>query len=126
MEALLKYWPIIGSFVGLLFNAFIAWVCWTLRQYAKEEVTRIVAEAVKLLQLVDASAANRLDAVEDRVLTVEGRTDGIAADIAELPTKADIARLEGEIKYVGGAVEAAAGGISRIEGFFLQRGVEKV
>ncbi|WP_374569672.1 DUF2730 family protein [Phenylobacterium sp.] len=65
----------------------------------------------------------RMGEVEGRVDKVEGRVGTLEDDISDLPTKADIARLEGELKTVGNDVRAANAGIDRIEGFFLAKGV---
>lgn len=126
MDAILKYWPMIGTFVAVGANGFMLWVAWTLRQFAKTEVERIVKEAVAALRQSDAATDLALDGVESRVTKVEGAVEALRGDIADLPTKADLARVEGEIKVVGQAVDAAANGIGRLEGYFLTRGVEKV
>lgn len=126
MDAILKYWPMIGTFVAVGANGVMLWVAWSLRQFAKNEVERIVKEAVAALRQSDAATDLALDGVESRVTRVEGAIDTLRGDLAELPTKADLARVEGEIKVVGQAVDAAANGIGRLEGYFLTKGVDRI
>lgn len=126
MDAILKYWPMIGTFVAVAANGFMLWVAWSLRQFAKTEVERIVKEAVAPLRQADVATDQALDGVESRVTRVEGAVEALRGDIGDLPTKADLARVEGEIKTVGQAVDAAANGIGRLEGYFLSKGVDRV
>lgn len=59
-----------------------------------------------------------------RMSDAESRISACEIRIEDLPTRADIARLEAEIKGVGQQVGAANAGIDRLEGYFLQRGVQ--
>lgn len=122
MALLLKYWPI------LLFgtNLLAVWVCWSLRQLAKNEVQALVSSATGPINAAVEKAGHRADDHHDKLGRHESRLDSIETDIKELPTKADLARVEGEVRAVGQQVGAANAGIHRIEGFFLERGVERV
>lgn len=68
----------------------------------------------------DAKALlERVDEVEDRLSRLETRA-------SDLPTRADIARLEGEIDGLTKLVErTVVPGLTRMEGYFLQLGVER-
>lgn len=125
MDAILKYWPMIGTFVAVGANGVMLWVAWSLRQFAKNEVERIVKEAVTALRQSDLHTDQAVDAIESRVTRMEGAIETLRGDIGDLPTKADLARVEGEIKVVGQAVDAAANGIGRLEGYFLTKGVDR-
>lgn len=125
MLTLLKYWPVIGTLVGLGANGFMFWFIWSMRQWMRNEVEVLLAHAVSRLERADVVTDEAVDQLDTRMTKVEGAVGGIRSDIAKLPTKADLARVEGEIKVVAGAVEAAAAGITRLEGFFLSRGVDK-
>lgn len=118
MEAFLKFWPI------LLFplNLLTAWAAWSLRQLAKSEI----AAAVATLQAKDEAICEDVDEHDTKITKLEGRVEHIERDIENLPTKADIARLEGDVKEVGSAVRAVQSGVGRLEGYFLTRGVENV
>lgn len=118
MEALLKYWPV------LLFplNLLTAWAAWSLRQMTKNEI----AVAVSALQAKDTAICEDVDDHDTKINRLLDKVEEIEKDILDLPTKADIARLEGEVRGVGNQVSAAAAGVGRLEAYFLQRGVEKV
>jgi len=117
VEELLKYWPI----AVFLLNLLTVWACWSLRQLAKIEI----AAAVRSLSQKDEEICGEVDEHDTKITKLEGRVEHIEDDIAELPTKADIARLEGDVREVGSAVRAVQSGVGRLEGYFLSKGVEK-
>lgn len=57
---------------------------------------------------------NRVDKHETRLALVE-------RDLSKIPTKEDLARLEGELSTVAAGVAAANAGVDRIEGLLLKR-----
>lgn len=116
LQALAQYWPIINVFFG----GFFVWVCWSLRQLAKNEIAKSALAQDERLAKLDG----RVDGHDTRLIKVEGHIVEIRNDVEALPTKADFARLEGEVKGVGLNAAAAANGVQRIEGFFLKKGVE--
>ncbi|MDB5432409.1 MAG: hypothetical protein JWP35_3525 [Caulobacter sp.] len=118
MDTLLKYWPVLL----VILNGLAAWAAWSLSQAVKGEI----AVAVAKLEKADKSLEGDVAAVETRTTRIEGRMDNVEKDILDLPTKADIARVEGQVKSVGDAVAGAADGVKRLEGYFLHRGVESV
>lgn len=120
MNLVLKFWPVIL----LAINLGLAWLCWSLRQLAVQEVTRLIAAAGLKLEKSDETMAGNIDALDTRVTKAEAAIGEIRADIGELPTKADIARVEGKIEGVARTADATAGGVSRLEGYFLAKGVE--
>jgi len=63
-------------------------------------------------------------ALVNRVSAVESRLSVIESEVEDLPTKADIARLEEQVRGVDHNVNRAQLGIDRIENFFLRMGVE--
>lgn len=121
MRTALNYWPI----VVFVLNLGILWICWSLRQLAITEVKKLVDAAVASLTRVDEQAEAAIDDHETRLTRAEKDVEAIRQDIAKLPTKADLARLEGEVKSVGTQVQGAKAGIDRIEQFFLAKGVER-
>ncbi|MCX7586554.1 hypothetical protein [Phenylobacterium sp. 58.2.17] len=120
MSELLKYWPV-ALFV---LNGLTLWFCWSLRQLAKTEVQTLVSQATAPITASVDKLADKVSGQHDQIQRHEGRLDGLDDDIAQLPTKADLARVEGEIGKVGDKVGQALGGIGRLEGYFLKEGVE--
>ncbi|MDP1617328.1 DUF2730 family protein [Phenylobacterium sp.] len=118
MDHLIKYLPL----ALFLLNALTVWACWSLRQLAKSEI----AEAVAALRAKDEAICEDVDEHDTKITRLEGQVERIERDIENLPTKADIARLEGDVKEVGSAVRAVQSGVGRLEGYFLTRGVENV
>lgn len=119
MTTLLKYWPI-ALFV---INLVTVWFCWSLRQLAQTEVRALVDAAVKPVVTQTEALKLRVDDHHDRLTLQTSLIAEIRADIEGLPSKADLVRVEGEIKTVGAAVAAANAGIARIESFFIERGI---
>lgn len=122
MAEVLKYWPV----ALFALNLVAAWACWSLRQLARSEVRQIVDAAVAALAKTGEEIADEVDDHGDRILKVEGRIDTLDKVVAGLPTKADLARVEGEVRAVGVDAAATKAGVDRLEGYFLQRGVERV
>lgn len=121
MATIKSYWPLIAT----LLNLGVLWICWSLRQLAISEVKKLVDAAVAPLSRADSETEAALDDHETRIIRTEKDVEAIRHDIAQLPTKADHARLEGEVKSVGTQVQRTAAGIERIEGYFLAKGVER-
>lgn len=122
MKSLLPYWPMLAFALNLV----AVWICWTLRQLAKSEMAKAGAAIEEKIGAVTSSLDSRVDDHQNRLLVAEGEIRTIRAEIQDLPTKADIAELRGEVKAVGRDVAAANSGIDRIENFFLAKGVERV
>jgi hypothetical protein len=108
-EFVSDYWPIAATAL----QGLLVWVAWSLRQVAKAEIAA-----------VDTKFTDKFDDHDVRIQGVESRMATAEGDIKELPTKEDLARIEGEVKGVGIKVSTANAGIQRIENFFLQRGVD--
>ncbi|MCY1648168.1 hypothetical protein OVA11_14180 [Caulobacter sp. SL161] len=121
MATIKTYWPIILT----VLNFAVLWICWSLKQLASTEVRTLVDAAVAALKQADSEAEAAIDDHETRLTRAEKDVEALRDDIAKLPTKADLARLEGEVKAVLKQVERAGAGIERIEGFFLAKGVER-
>lgn len=121
MSFLLKYWPLLATLV----NFGTLWACWSLRQVAKTEAKALVDALRVELSKVDDEAEASLDDHEARITRAEKDVEAIRQDIAKLPTKADLAEVRGEVKSVGNQVQGCDRGIARLEGYFLQLGVEK-
>jgi len=119
VTALLKYWPILLFVTNLL----LVWVCWSLRQLANNEVQTRVANATGPILSAAEKLAERVDGHHDKIAAHGAQIDEIRSDIRDLPTKTDLSDLRGEVRVVGGEVQAANAGIKRIEGYFLERGV---
>lgn len=122
MAWLLKYLPLIA----FALQVPMVWVAWSLRQLAKTEVGKVVSEAEARLSAKDDAMDHRLDSHGDRLLQAESKIGELTTDIGNLPTKADMARIEGEVKAVGREVGATNAGVARLEGYFLKRGVDGV
>ncbi|MFD3263346.1 hypothetical protein [Phenylobacterium ferrooxidans] len=121
IAALMKYWPM----ALVVLNAVTAWAAWSMRQFARSEVQKIVAEATAVLQARDREISDIVHEHGERIIKAEGQITEIRSDILDLPTKADLARVEGEVKAVGREVTSTNAGVQRIEGFFLAKGVER-
>lgn len=109
MKQFLEYWPILLVAAQVLLAALILWV--------EARTTRKVDQAV-------APVKGELGDVERRVGKLEIRLEDAEGDIKNLPTKADLARVEGEVKGAHQEAAAANAGIKRIEGYFIAKGVE--
>ncbi|MFN3513444.1 MAG: hypothetical protein ACK41C_10385 [Phenylobacterium sp.] len=121
MKGLLQYWPV----AAFVFNLVAVWACWSLRALAKSEVERIVKAAVSQLSQTDTALDERVDGHQNRLTIAESQIQEIRSDIQDLPTKADLERVSGEVRGVSKGVDAANAGIQRLEGFFLARGVQE-
>jgi len=117
----MKFWPIMQMVLSLL----MLWICWSLRQLAIQEVTKIVNAAVAGLNSADEKIDVAVTDHEKRIIEVEKDVEGLKEDIARLPTKADLARVEGEVKGVAKTADATKAGVDRLEGYFLKLGVER-
>ena len=93
MDWLAKFMPLLVALAVLAVNAFMAWVCWSMRQLAKTEVERIVAAAVEKLQAADKTIGETVDDHADRLLILE---KGFEA----LPQQDDFRRLEAALAEV--------------------------
>lgn len=122
LEALAKFGPMA---LVLAINAVTAWAAWSMRQFAKSEVHKIVDAAVSRLTQRDEALTGDIHNHGDRILTAESQIKEIRADILDLPTKADLERVAGKVESVGREVISTHEGIRRIEGFFLAKGVER-
>lgn len=109
MEVLLKYWPILLVAAQLLLAALVLWV-------DARTMTKVGAAVAPLKEDIEE--------LDRRVGKLEVRVEDVEGDLLNLPTKADLARVEGEVK--GAHIEAAAAnaGIGRLETIFLKVGVE--
>lgn len=121
MSSLAKYWPIVAT----LLNFGVLWICWSLRQLAKTEVKAMVDVLRAELTRADSEAEAALDDHETRITRAEKDVEAIRQEIAQLPTKADLAKVEGKVDTVGAKVDRAGAGIERIESYFLAKGVER-
>ncbi len=104
--------------ISLVANGVAVWAAWSLRQLAKAEVTKIVTEATAGLAESVKGAVTRLDDAESRLDKYEVRFETVA-------TKEDLARVTGKIDAVGNNVDEVKAVARRLEGYFLQRGVER-
>lgn len=120
MKALLPYLPI----VLLVANLATVWICWSLRQVAKAEIGAAVKVVDDKHTLITNRLDERADAHHDRLTVAEGHIKEVREDISNLPTKADIEKVAGKVEKVSAEVGAVGAGVSRLEGFFLKRGVE--
>jgi predicted nucleic acid-binding Zn-ribbon protein len=120
VKSLVEYWPIIV----VALQAVTAWAAWSLRTLAKKEIVETVALSEARTARETARLDARVDEHGDRLLRAESGLTEARKDIESLPTKADIARLEGQVAGVGREVKSAADGIHRLEVFFIQKGVE--
>jgi len=111
---LLKYWPILVIFI----QGLALWAMWSMRQMSTEAINKADQHSRDRDQLLD----NRIDHEATRITELSGRVDATQATIEDLPTMADLARVEGEVKVVGAKIDTANGGIQRLEGYFLSKG----
>lgn len=114
MEELLKYWPI----AGLAVQGAVLWFVWSMRQVA----TDAVKKADEASRDRDHALDNRIDAEAQRLTALNGRVDAVENEVGELPTKADLARVEGQVGVVDAKIDMANRGIERLEGYFLSKG----
>lgn len=118
MKDLIKYWPI----ALFIFQCGLAWVIWSLRQVHQGDL----AQTRETLRADDSRIEGEVRKLNSLHGKLEGRITAIERQVAELPTKADIARLEERVAGVGRGVENVDEAVLRLEGYFLRRGVEGV
>lgn len=117
MEQLLKYWPVLGFVI----QGLALWAVWSMRQLT----ATAIAAAKKESHDRDLILDKRIDDEATRITELNGQVDAHATAIEDLPTMADLARVEGEVKVVGAKLDAANGGIRRLEDFFLAKGTRE-
>lgn len=61
----------------------------------------------------------------DRVDRVESRLDSLEPQIKDLPTKADMATVEGKISRVCEIADRTEKSCNRIEGYFIALGMDR-
>lgn len=111
LKQILDLWPVL---VVLMQGAAIAGAWWfsdQAKKYVDQKVATVKAEQ---------------DEQDTRLQLVEASLQDLEGDIKNLPTKADIARLEGEVKAAYVEAAASNAGVKRMEMFFLKRGVDGV
>lgn len=111
MDVFLKYWPLLAAALQVL----ALWVMWSMRQFAANEI-RKSEEASKAR---DSVLDDKIDGHNVRITALAGRVDAVEDDIGNLPTKADLARVEGEVKVVLAQVENVAAGVRRLEDYAM-------
>lgn len=111
LKLLVEYSPLLSLFATAGLAILGLWFDARQRKAIDAAVDPLKADITELTRRVDA---NEADIQEAR------------ADIGDLPSKADLARVEGEVKATHIEAAAAAAGVMRLENIFLQRGVEKV
>ncbi len=121
------FWKLLPYLLSVSFSAFMAWVCWSLRQLAKSEVTKIVDAAVAKLSEKDEAICEDVEDHGERLTKVEAAVNHIEDKLDDLPSKADLEVVRGEVRAVsatlvstGEQLKACAAGIHRIEGHFIQ------
>ena len=117
MKSFIEYWPVLV----VVLQALGVWVCWSMRQMTKSDIK---LETDKLA-VEDRRLAADIDVLDTRTTKVEGRVDEHAKDILDLPTKADLARVEGEARGAYRESAAANAGIQRLEGHLIAKGMER-
>jgi hypothetical protein len=119
LHSLLQYWP---DAALTLISGICAWAAWSMRQVTKNLIDAMAAK----LAARDEEIERKVDEQQVRLTRTELGLAEAVRDIEHLPTKADLARIEGEVKSVAREVGAVNAGVQRIEGFFLAKGVESV
>lgn len=109
MKQLLEYWPILLVGAQVLLAALMLVV--------DARTTKKVEEGVKPVKAQTDDLVTRVGVLEVKIEDLEG-------DLGNLPTKADLARVEGEVKGAHAEAAAANAGIGRLETIFLKKGVE--
>ena len=114
MDVLLKYWPV----AAMVIQGLALWATWSMRQVASSAI----ASAEKASKDRDQVLDDRIDAEATRITALSGRVDATEAEIQDLPTKADLEKIMGEVKVANANITTANRGIERLEGYFLSRG----
>lgn len=118
LAQLMDFWPVLLFVV----QGFGAWILWS----TKKVVEAKVDEAEDRMIAKHAELAAAIDVHDTKLTQHESAIAVIQGDLVDLPTKADLARVEGAVKAVEREVTATGAGVSRLESFFLKRGVEGV
>lgn len=110
LEFLLKYSQLVSAIGVVLLAVLALWV--------DARADKKIAAAVEPVE-------TKLAELEKRVIEHEVRLDDVEGDVDNLPTKADLARVEGEVKGAHREAAAAAKGVERIEHMLMERGMER-
>jgi len=129
VKAFLEAWPVIIVAAQVLLVILVAWVVLLVKrevtagvkplQDGQADLDRRLKVAEGRLGVVDAMD-NRIDLEATRITELTGRVKSVEDDIDELPTRADLARVEGEVKVVLARVDIANEGIKRIEAYAME------
>ena len=111
LKDLMPYWPIASFALQGVLGIVIC-----LAVLKMKEVAAAVAKA-----LADP-IAEAVDDLDTRVTEHNGRIGELEKDVLNLPTKEDIARVEGKVDATARDVGAVANGVGRIESIFLEAG----
>jgi phage shock protein A len=110
-----KWLPFLAALVSLGVNLLLAWVGWSLRQLAKEEVAR----ARTAMQKEIGDSASKFDA---RIQRVAGDVDAhdtritrLEETIKALPQRGDFERLGQEIEQVGRLVAGQTAALDAVK-----------
>ncbi|WP_439471324.1 hypothetical protein [Brevundimonas sp.] len=69
-----------------------------------------------------AALLGRVGSLESWKTLTDQKLTGIESDLSELPTAADLARLEGEIKRTISIAERTEKAVDRLHGYLMERG----
>lgn len=119
MDVFLKYWPIL-AFVA---QGVALWIMWSMRQFASNEIRKSERASEARDQALGDRITSGERALSDRVGAVTARVEAVENEIDNLPTKADLAQVEGKVGVVDAKLDLANRGIERLEGYFLTKGV---
>lgn len=73
------------------------------------------------LDEAQAALAGRVRDLESKTELMEQKVQALEEDVQNLPTRADFARLEGEIKTTCKIADRTEQSVKRIEGFLMER-----
>ncbi|MDR1656146.1 MAG: DUF2730 domain-containing protein [Deltaproteobacteria bacterium] len=102
IESILKYWPVLVVFASLISS----WVAWSAR---KQFVSH------RDLGASEVKTGKRIGAVENRVMALEQDMAVIRTKLDNLPTKADIAKVELAVSNVSGDLKGISASLKAME-----------
>jgi predicted secreted Zn-dependent protease len=111
LKDIMPFWPVLSFLLNGLIGVVVCAGILKMREVARAEVKVAVDPII-------GDVADH----ETRIIVHEGRITELEKDVLNLPTKQDIARVEGKVEASARELGGVAQGVRRLETFAMQQG----